>query len=239
MPLLTEIDLLQTPARSWYDAFQTVFQRRLTNGLSFNTHYRWANSEDTGIAPWSNTLLERGDSGRDMRHSWVAQVNYALPFGQDLTGVSRAVLGGWQINVVANYQTGEPFDVSGTGDRANTGGNDRPNLVGEPSLPSDQRTPDRWFNTDAWELQEIYTIGNSPRSVLHGPSRKRMDLSVFKDLPLTGSARVQLRYEVYNLFNAANFTNPSGNFSSGAFGSISSTGNFEPRQMQFAAKLIF
>jgi hypothetical protein len=239
MPLLTQIDLLQTPARSWYDAFQVVFQRRLTNGLSFNTHYRLAHSEDTTLAPWSNTLLERADSPRDMRHSWVAQMNYALPFGQDLTGVARALLAGWQVNVVANYQTGEPFDVVGTNDRANTGGDDRPNLVGDPELPSGQRTPERWFNTAAWELQEIFTLGNSPRNPLHGPSRKRMDLSVFKDLPLVGNARLQLRYEVYNLFNAVNFANPSGNFSRGTFGSISSTGNFEPRQMQFAAKLIF
>jgi len=75
--------------------------------------------------------------------------------------------------------------------------------------------------------------------VLHGPPQRRIDLSVFKEFATGASTRLQLRYEVYNLTNIANFQNPNSQLGSPAFGSISSTGNSTPRQMQFAAKLLF
>jgi len=75
--------------------------------------------------------------------------------------------------------------------------------------------------------------------VLHGPPQRRVDLSVFKEFAVGGSRQLQLRYEVYNLTNIANFQNPNSQLGSPAFGSISSTGNSTPRQMQFAAKLLF
>ena len=50
---------------------------------------------------------------------------------------------------------------------------------------------------------------------------------------------LQLRAEIYNITNTPSFQNPSGALGSAAFGSISSTGNAPPRQMQFAAKVLF
>jgi hypothetical protein len=64
-------------------------------------------------------------------------------------------------------------------------------------------------------------------------------LSLFKNLPLGGATSLQLRAEVYNLTNTPNFANPNSQLGNPAFGTISSTGNSIPRQMQFAAKLIF
>ena len=97
----------------------------------------------------------------------------------------------------------------------------------------------RWFNTEAFQPQPLFTIGNSPATVLHGPSQKRIDLSIFKDLAITSGARLQLRYEVYNVTNVANFQNPVSTLGSADFGSITSTGNSTPRQMQFGLKLLF
>jgi hypothetical protein len=112
-------------------------------------------------------------------------------------------------------------------------------MVGNPELPKDQRTVDHWFNTDAFQPQPLFTLGNAPATVLHGPPQRRVDLSVFKEFAVGGSKQLQLRYEVYNLTNIANFQNPNSQLGSPAFGSISSTGNSTPRQMQFAAKLLF
>ena len=69
---------------------------------------------------------------------------------------------------------------------------------------------------------------------IHGPSQRRLDLSLFKDLDLKGQSRLQLRLEAYN---AVNFSDPNGALGNAAFGTISST-NGTPRQMQFAAKLL-
>jgi hypothetical protein len=239
MPSLAQLFYYQSDVHTWYDALQLVFQRRLSGGLSFNTHYRLANAEDEVGAPWDTLVLERAAADRDMRHAWVGQLNYALPWGDGLAGVARGLLYGWQVNLIANYQSGEPFTVTNLAARANTGGGDRPDLVGSPELPGGQQTPRRWFNTDAFQAQPLFALGNAPRSVLHGPAQRRLDFSIFKDFVVSGSARLQFRYEIYNALNAANFINPISTLGAAAFGSLTSTGNFTPRQMQFAAKLIF
>ena len=239
LPNLTTLNLYASLWETYYDAFQLTFQRRLSGGLSFNTYYRLANAEWTDFVPWDGLVEEREAAPRDMRHMWGGQVNYALPWGESLTGVAHGILAGWQINAVASIQSGEPFDILNAAARANTGLNDRPNMVGDPELPSDQQTVQRWFNTDAFVAQPVNTLGDAPPSVLHGPLTKRLALSFFKELALVGAARVQLRYEIYNLGNAANFINPVSTFGTSDFGSINSTGNFQPQQMQFAVKLIF
>jgi hypothetical protein len=246
LPQLSQINVFMSIYESWYDALQVVFQRRLNRGLSFNTHYRLAHAQQTQPLNWDGLSVEKTDAPRDMRHSWVGQVNYMLPWGSSLTGFAHGALAGWQINAIANYQTGEPFGVTNLTARANTGGAppagqgvDRPNLVGNPSLPADQRTVAHWFNTDAFQPQALFTLGDAPATVLHGPPQRRIDLSIFKEFAASSSARLQLRYEIYNITNIANFQNPNSQLGSPAFGSISSTGNSTPRQMQFAAKLLF
>ena len=61
----------------------------------------------------------------------------------------------------------------------------------------------------------------------------------FKDLPVRESSKLQLRAECYNVTNTASFYLPDNNFGSSGFGSISSTGNSIPRQMQFGIKYLF
>jgi hypothetical protein len=239
LPNLTTLNLYASMWETYYDAFQATFQRRLSGGLSFNTYYRLANAEWTDFVPWDGLVEEREAAPRDMRHMWGGQVNYMLPWGESLTGVAHGILAGWQINAVASIQSGEPFDVTNAAARANTGLNDRPNMVGDPELPSDQRTVQRWLNTDAFVAQAVNTLGDAPPSPLHGPLTKQIALSFYKDLNVGGAVRVQLRYELYNVWNVANFINPVSTFGTADFGSINSTGNFQPQQMQFAVKLIF
>jgi hypothetical protein len=91
----------------------------------------------------------------------VVTANYELPWGQSLKGVRGGVLAGWQVNLSAYWQSGLPFAVTNAAARMNTGGADRPNLVGDPELPSDQRTLLKWFNTAAFEAQPQFTAGTA------------------------------------------------------------------------------
>jgi hypothetical protein len=145
---------------------------------------------------------------------------------------------GWQVNAVAGWQTGVPFNITNAAARSHTGGADRPNLVGNPELADPWIT--RYFDTSAFVGQTINTIGDQivPRNLLHGPSQKRLDMSVFKDVPMMGTARLQLRWELYNVTNTPSFANPNGQLGNAAFGTITQTIG-TPRQMQFAAKLLF
>jgi hypothetical protein len=238
-PNVSNIAVFLNQGESAYDAMQLVFQRRYRAGLSFNTHYTLAHATNLLPTTWDWQQVEWSDSPNDIRHRYVLTANYELPWGSSLTGVARGALAGWQVNLSAYWQSGLPFTVTNAAPRMNTGGADRPDMVGDPELPSDQRTLQRWFNTAAFVAQPQFVAGSTPATVLHGPPNRMIGLSLFKNLPLGGATSLQLRAEVYNLTNTPNFANPNSQLGNPAFGTISSTGNSIPRQMQFAAKLIF
>jgi len=239
LPGVADITLFQSIFETSYNAMQLVFQRRYLGGLAFNTNYTLAHNVATTQSPWDPFLIDRADANLDVRHRWVMTVNYELPFARSRTGLAGAVLGGWQVNAVAYWQSGLPFNVANAAARTNTGGTDRPNLIGDPELPESERTLQRWFNTAAFQAQPQFTAGNTPLNVMHGPTQRRLDMSVFKDFTLRDSWRMQLRAEVYNVTNTPSFANPNSTFGNPAFGTISGTGNAIPRQMLFAAKLLF
>lgn len=135
-------------------------------------------------------------------------------------------------------QSGTPFTVTNSSARANTGGGDRPDQIGDPELPGSQRTVSRWFNTAAFQAQPLFTLGNTGINTLYGPGLATWDLSVFKSFP-AGPSRIQFRVETFNLFNRANFTNPATALGSSTFGVISSTGGNRARNVQLALKVTF
>ena len=91
----------------------------------------------------------------------------------------------------------------------NTGGADRPDMVCDPKLPKDERTLQRWFNTSCLVPQAQFTQGSTPGTVLHGPSNRLLNLSLFKDFAVYNETRLQFRAEVYNVTNTPNFVVPN------------------------------
>jgi hypothetical protein len=120
-------------------------------------------------------------------------------------------------------------------------------MVADPNLPSDQRTPDRWFNTDAFVLQPVGFLGTAGRNVVEGPGTNIVDLSLLKNIPFNDRHRLQFRTEFFNAFNHVNFDVPericlvtaTGAPCSGMapFGRISAAR--DPRILQFALKYLF
>jgi len=245
-PRMANATVLMNVASSTYNAAQFVFNRRYKDGLTLTTHYTWAHAQETRLTPWDFSLSETGDTPNfDIRHHWVLTSNYELPWGKNLTGIAHGFLSNWQLNASAFWQSGVAFTIVNAASRTNTGaatggvGPDRPMLIGNPVLPKSQQTIQRWFNTDAFAAAPQFTPGNIGYSLLHGPAQRRLDLSIFKDLPVRESSKLQLRAECYNVTNTASFYLPDNNFGSSGFGSISSTGNSIPRQMQFGIKYLF
>jgi hypothetical protein len=245
-PNLTDVSYRMSQFESKYDAAQFIFRRRLQAGLSLTAHYTRAWARNEGTLPWMaldpatlEPTSEWSENANSRPHATVLQVNYMLPWGNEMTGVSRALLGGWQVNASAFWQAGRAYNVTNATERGNTGGSDRPNMIGDPILPKGDRTVDRWFNTDAFQVQPQFTFGNAPNFIDYGPPQRRLDLSFFKEFGMGGARRLQFRYEVYNVFNAANFNSPNTALGNTNFGTISSTGLNIPRQMQFALKYLF
>ena len=92
------------------------------------------------------------------------------------------------------------------------------------------------------------TTGNLGRNAIYGPGFASIDPSLFKDFKILERLKAQFRVEVFNVLNRANLANPTTTFNSGSFGLISNTRNGggapglgfgEPRNVQFAIKLLF
>jgi hypothetical protein len=153
-----------------------------------------------------------------------------------LTG---ALLAGWQVNVIAFWQSGLPFTVVNATPRSNTGvgaNGDRPDRICSGQL----RDPSvsKWFDTGCFVPQALNTLGNSARNILYGPPQRRLDVSILKNSGL-GSGRLEIRAECFNVTNTPSFGVPNASLGSAAFGTITTTANAPPRQFQLGVKYLF
>jgi hypothetical protein len=256
-PNLTGVRYKVTDGESSYNALQTSFSQRLLNGLQLQVNYVYSKSVDEGSVTVTqggdNDLpqdpddrrAERGLSNYDMRHYFVAHMTWELP---QLPG--PAVFGkGWQVNAITTLASGNPFSVVVGFDRANARfqagtSPQRPDLVPGASANPILGGPDRYFDPAAFALPEAGFYGTLGRNTLIGPGLATTDVSLNKLFDVGGRSRLQLRVEVFNLFNRANFAIPSQRtvFTSsgpvGSAGRITST-TTSARQMQLGVKFLF
>jgi hypothetical protein len=95
----------------------------------------------------------------------------------------------------------------------------------------------KYFNTSAFSLPALGTFGGSGRNTIYAPGYENLDAGLFKKIPIHEQQQLQIRWEVFNTLNRANFSPPNNSFSSSAFGRITATNS--GRVMQIAAKIIF
>ena len=151
-------------------------------------------------------------------------------------GALNALFGGWQLSGILTLRSGIPFTVTTSGGITNAGGADRPNRIADGTLPSGERSIDRWFDVNAFRVQPQYTYGNSGRNILFGPGLRNIDLSVGKSFPLGETRRLQFRAESFNFTNTPAFSQPSHSINS--LGAATITGADDPRRVQFGLKFI-
>jgi hypothetical protein len=113
----------------------------------------------------------------------------------------------------------------------------RPNLVGDPTLPADQRTPDHWFKTAAFSTANQFTIGSASRNPVRGPSYRDVDLAAMRRVLIGGQRALEFRVEVFNLLNTVNLGAPAATQGASNFGTITSA--LDPRVVQLAVKFWF
>jgi hypothetical protein len=256
-PNFGRIQLVDNGGVGNYNSLGAKLTKRFSHGMTYLVSYTWAKSLDTATAIRNlggDTLFpqnsycrscEYGRSSHDVRHRFVTSVLWDLPFGRGRrVGIDNAVLnamfGGWQIGSIVTWQTGFPITVTDSQDRSNTGALfDRPNATGaSPYLEGESRTTARWFNTAAFERAALGTHGNVGRNTLTGPSIFNWDFSTLKDFVITEDARLQFRFEAFNIPNHPNWGNPNTNIASNGFGQVTGTrGNM--RNLQLGLKLIF
>jgi hypothetical protein len=194
------------------------------------------------VADSFSRARERDYSTGDIPHVLVASIVWELPGGiarpQALEGWCGALLGGWTISAIATMQSGAPIAVTqATNFNAFAGfGVQRPNLVGNPELPADQRSVNQWFNTSAFAVAPPFTLGSASRNPVRGPSYRNIDVALARRLP-TGRVVLDVRAEIFNLLNTRNFGAPAAVLGAANFGSITTA--LDPRVVQLALKVEF
>jgi hypothetical protein len=153
--------------------------------------------------------------------------------------VLGAVFNDWTLTGVLTMQSGLPVSVTQqTNNNAFAGfGLQRPNLVGDPELPADERSPSRWFNTSAFGTAPAFVLGTASRNPVRGPAYKNLDLALIRRVPVSASNALELKLEVFNVTNAPAFQAPNGSFGNPAFGTITAAG--DPRVIQLGFKFLF
>lgn len=225
-----------------YHSLQTMFKTRLWGRSQVQASYTWSHSianaplDDSSGAQSANTrldtyngVLEKGNSGINRPHIFVANAIFYLPSFRSANGLVKTALGGWEYATIIQLTSGSSITPNiGNGSIPNLPGglsgiatntaNERPDRV--PGVPCfiDSGDPTQILNPAAFTLvgHRIGQPGNSGRGVCLGPGINNFDMSLYKNFnpswlqkPFGEAARVQLRLELFNAFNHVQFRGDS------------------------------
>jgi hypothetical protein len=257
------IDYRTTEGRSTYNALQTGLLKRFSGGHQVQLSYTLSKTMDNadaqlGMDTANSSIYPPNPYDLDAEwavaafhapHVFTANGTWELPAFRN-----NGVLGGWQVNGIVSLHTGYPFSPSIQTQNWSRSGNisggaeDRPNVKpGTDPKKIITGDPNRWFDSSVFELQPQGTFGNTPRNFLRGPGFANVDMSLVKNQALGGNRRLQIRLEVFNVLNRANFATPTRPVFAGASqneaplptaGRILRTVN-SSRQIQLGAKILF
>lgn len=247
---------VSTFGKTDYHSVQVRLQRRFMRGFAYTASFTYgralgdfldhlsADGGGGGQYPINAYEPDRnyGPLAFDVPKRFTASFMYELPVGtnraNDPGGVLGALLGNWNVNGIVTLSDGRPFTVT-SNDRASTGSGriSVANCVGN-GIP-DEQTIDQWVLLSGFAPTTAFTYGNCGINSVRGPGFKATNFSVFRSLPMGGTRRAELRWEVFNLFNNVNYGGPGLNVDSPTtFGRITSTVG-SPREMQLAVKFYF
>jgi len=195
--------------------------------------------------PGQSRALSVFDVPQDLTVSYTVQ----LPFDKLTGGTAKRLTAGWALSGITTFAKGEPIQIAENDDLSLSG--TFADTIDEPSFnPSGgplivnknprNQAGQPYFNPNYFMAEPLGQVGNIMRRFFSGPGINNFDLALLKDTQLTESTQVQFRAEAFNVFNHAQFMNPSGNFNNtgaGGFGFVTSAR--DPRIMQLALKFLF
>ena len=234
---------------SKYNSLQATVEKTLTHGLQLRAAYTYAHALDNGssfeagnVIP-SNFNLSYGNSAFDARQRLVAQYLYQIP-DWGFHHLPSRITKGWTLSGVTSLQTGFPIPLTDSSFRSLEctpvisfyGCWDRPDFVKTATIFGNPRNVQNlpnaagvlhkgnyYFDPSSYKHNAFGTVGTAGRNVFHGPGIDNSDISFYKDTNITEKTKLQLRVDLFNAFNHAQFNNPSGNVNSSLFGRVTTT----------------
>jgi hypothetical protein len=232
------IELKKSDGDSYYNAMIFEVRKRFSRGFDFQSSYTYGKTIDNTQAstffsdatnatvsalpetPGSN--YNRGRADFDIRHNWVMNFNWEIPFAKNLKGAAGKVLDGWNLLGISQVRSGLPLTVFVAANRSQSKwapssgpglGPDRPSFAPGYTFESAVTgNPNAYFDPKAFLLQPSGTLGTLGRNTFTGPNLRTFDLALTKNFTwakLGENTRIQFRAESFNLFNRANFGTPN------------------------------
>jgi hypothetical protein len=259
------IELKASDGDSWYKALILDVRRQWRGAFQFQSSYTWSKAEDTtqnatffsdsttssvSAMPEFIAGYNKGLADFHAEHSAVTTLAWRVPSIASGPPALRAIANDWQISAIARLRSGNPLTVFVQTNRSRSlwspslgpgTGPDRPSYAPGRG-PADVVTgnPNQWFDPSAFVLQPAGTFGTVGRN----------DLALTKFVPqarLGRTGRIEVRVEVFNLLNRANFGPPSliafsgttdGEAPLASFGQIRTTAT-AGRQAQIGVRVVF
>lgn len=198
---------------------------------------------DTGGIDWPfNAARNRGPEDGIVRHLFVANWVYNLPFGRGrrlLSGIPRAanyVLGGWQVTGIGTLRTGTPYSISYSSSLVGFPSSGRADVIGDWHVSNPG--VDGWFNPAAFSAPAPFTLGNVGRNSMWAPGFWNFDMGIMKNFRFYERFDVQFRGELFNMLNHPNPSGPGANVAvPSTFGKTTSFSG--ARVILFGLKLAF
>ncbi len=241
-----------------YEGMTVKLEKRYSAGLQFVAAYTYghalANSGTTlsgsnGLYTKDNTNFASSYSSAswDIRHNFTMGADYDIPFGRgkqfgsNMNSIVNAIAGNWHLNGILTLHTGNPYTLRANGCQGVWAGCS-PDLVPNTdadAAPTGGRIPTEWFNTANVTAPAPLTEGNLGLQTNYSPPTKTVDLSLFKDFPITERFKLQFRAESFNIANTPQFSTPDNTLGDAKFGQVTSTQAGSERHIQFALRLQF
>jgi TonB-dependent Receptor Plug Domain len=257
-------------ANSDYNALQTRLIRRFGRNLTLTADFVWSKTMDledndngninatngggNGLTDPYHPYRDWARAGFDRTRVFNLNTTYVLPdFVKE--GALKYVTNGWQWGTVWKWWSGTPLDVTMTGQSGNFVGVVRPDLVAGQPIYASHSGHLNWFNPNAFAEPAIGSVGDIGRNAFTGPGINNWDMSLFKNFQFKEHMSLQLRFEVYNVFNhtqpnsvGVGFSGPSNTPGATPTFTVSGAGQFsqgqingfrDPRAIQLGGKFYF
>jgi hypothetical protein len=210
-----------------------AFNRRSANGLTLKGAYTYSKAINwTDEDGWTGTIMwnyapvfsrNRALAGYDIPQTLQTGFVYELPAGKGrkfaTSGVTRWVLGDWQLNGVFAAYNGRPFSVTAAAGALNAPGNTQtPDQVKPAVEKLGGIGPGQpFFDPSAFAAPTGVRFGSVGRNILRGPGTVNLDLGLFRKFPIREQFNLELRAEAANFTNTPHFMNPNSNISATNF----------------------
>ncbi|HYP07001.1 MAG TPA: TonB-dependent receptor [Bryobacteraceae bacterium] len=242
-----------------YDALQVQLNKRFSHGVQFLSNYTFSKTIDNLISAFADTWggnygrpldtynlgLDRSVSAFDRTHWIKIGATVDLPFGR------RRLIGGWTVQYIGNYSSGEPLGFSSTESAGNFQTN-RPVVVKDArgvqldwdsagfdmsQISTPGAAGHKYFDTSVVRDTTRFERGNAPFrfSNLRTPWFLNEDFSLQKNFVPVETLRVQFRAEFLNAFNRHRFSGFETNVASPLFGQVTGVSD-DRRTVQFGIR---